>query len=161
MPMNYDMEVRGLDELIRKTRPELYRRPLEKMFEELAEIGETVAKNKAPRFTGALQGSIHSEAKPMSARIFSNKAYAVPVEFGRRKGAKPPPVGPLRRWANAKNINVYALVKSIGRRGIKGRFFMKAAEQALMVKMPFQLKIVEKKIAKNWERGQSVSGLFK
>jgi len=155
------IDTRGIDELMKKTKPKLYREPLATMFKELGTVAQATAIQRAPRYTGALQQSIHLDVRPLSARVFSILNYALPVEVGRSRNRTPPPVGPLRRWANSKGINVYALVKSIGRRGIKGRFFMRAARQAVERKLPFQLKIVEKKIAKNWERGQSVSGLFK
>ena len=146
------IDTRGIDELMKKFRPELYREPLGDMFGRLGVIAQRTAVQRAPRFTGALQRSIHLTVRPLSARIFSNLNYAVPVEVGRSRNRTPPPVGPLRRWAASKGINVYALVKSIGRRGIKGRFFMRAARQAVEMKLPFQLRLVAKQIASRFEK---------
>jgi len=154
--MKYDIDMTGLDSLKRKLRPELYREPMAEMFQTIAAVGERTAKQRAPRDTGALKRSIHSDAQPMSARIFSNKAYAVPVEFGRRKGARMPPPNALRGWARRKlgNPNLaFVVARAIARRGIKGRFFMKAAHQAIMIKMPFQMKLLEKKVAERFGSG--------
>ena len=154
--MKYDIDMTGLDSLKRKLRPELYREPMAEMFQTIAAVGERTAKQRAPRDTGALKRSIHSDARPMSARIFSNKAYAVPVEFGRRKGARMPPPNALRGWARRKlgNPNLaFVVARAIARRGIKGRFFMKAAHQAIMIKMPFQMKLLEKKGAERFGSG--------
>ena len=146
------IDTRGIDELMKKTKPELYREPLATMFKELGTVAWRTAIQRAPYFTGALQRSIRLNVRPLSARIFSNLNYALPVEVGRSRNSTPPPVGPLRRWANSKGINVYALAKSIGRRGIKGRFFMRAARQAVEMKLPFQLKHVERRIAARWSK---------
>ena len=146
------IDTRGIDELMKKTKPELYRKPLAAMFEELGTVAQRTAIQRAPYFTGALRRSIHLNVRPLSARIFSNLNYALPVEVGRSRNRRPPPVGALRRWANSKGINVYALAKSIGRRGIKGRFFMRAARQAVEMKLPSQLKLVERRIAARWSK---------
>ena len=154
--MKYDIDMTGLDSLKRKLVPQIYREPMAEMFQTIAAIGERTAKQRAPRDTGALKRSIHSDARPMSARIFSNKAYAKPVEFGRRKGARMPPPNALRGWARRKlgNPNLaFVLARAIARRGIKGRFFMKAAHQAIMIKMPFQMKLLEKKVAERFGSG--------
>ena len=154
--MQYDIDVTGLDSLKRKMRPELYREPMAEMFQTIAVIGERTAKQRVPEDTFALKRSIHSDARPMSARIYSMKAYAMPVEYGRRKGSRPPPVRALMGWARRKlgNPNLaYPVAKAIARRGIKGRFFMKAAHQAIMIKMPFQMKLVEKKVAERFGGG--------
>ena len=44
------------------------------------------------------------------------------VESGRRAGAKPPPVAPIKEWARHKGIDeglAYPIAKSIGEKGIK------------------------------------------
>jgi hypothetical protein len=146
------IDTRGIDELMKKTKPALYREPLAELFRDLGTTAQRTAIQRAPRFTGALQRSIHLDVRPLSARVFSNLNYAVPVEVGRSRNRTPPPVPALRRWANSKGINVYALVKSIGRRGIKGRFFMRAARQAVERKLPFQLKLAERRIAARWSK---------
>lgn len=146
------LEEQGLKELRRKLQPELYAEAVEKIIKGLVTLGWATAGRKAPYFTGALKRSIHAEAKPTMGRVFSNLNYAVPVEYGRSPNRTPPPVGPLRRWASKKGINVYALAKSIGRRGIKGRFFMKAALEAMRIKAPVFIRVASADIAKRWSR---------
>jgi hypothetical protein len=46
------------------------------------------------------------------------------VESGRRAGAKPPPVAPIKKWMKDKRINLpegaaYGIAKNIGKNGIK------------------------------------------
>jgi hypothetical protein len=50
--------------------------------------------------------------------------HAIFVEKGRRPGATPPPIGPIRAWAVRHGMppgSAYAIAKAIGRRGIKAR----------------------------------------
>jgi hypothetical protein len=61
-------------------------------------------------------------------------AYFQYIESGRRPGAKPPPIRPILDWMKRyrvapgnENRVVYAIVKSIAKRGIKPRKFMQAA----------------------------------
>ncbi len=43
------------------------------------------------------------------------------VDKGRRPGAKPPPIAPIRRWIKARglDLNAFAVAKSISKKGIK------------------------------------------
>jgi hypothetical protein len=44
------------------------------------------------------------------------------VESGRRAGAKPPPIAPIKKWARQKGIDeglAFPIAKSIGEKGIK------------------------------------------
>ena len=55
---------------------------------------------------------------------FAMPDYAVFVNDGRRAGAKPPPVAPIKQWIKDKNIGLpegaaYPIAKSIGEKGIK------------------------------------------
>lgn len=59
----------------------------------------------------------------------SKAPYAAVIEYGRTPGSKPPPVEPIARWAQrrlrlpyeqARGI-AFAIARSIGRRGLKGR----------------------------------------
>jgi hypothetical protein len=152
-----DVKIKGLNSVRARLVPGLYRPVLEEMFRFIANTGETVAKNNAPRDTGALKRSIHSNATDTSARIYSNLGYAVPVEFGRRKGARMPPPRALRGWARRHGMPesaAFGIAKNIQRRGIKGRFFMKKAAETIMFKMPFQIKLAEKRIAKRFSSGR-------
>jgi hypothetical protein len=155
MPYTYDVKAVGLDEIVNKTKPELYRKPLHDMFLRLGNLARNIAIRKAPRNTGELQRSIMADITPMSARIFSIKNYAVPVEMGRRKNSRMPPRGPIEAWLRSKGKDPrawFVVARAIARRGIKGRFFMRAAYQAVAIKMPLALKTVERQIAASWEQ---------
>ena len=62
--------------------------------------------------------------------------YAGVIEYGRRKGAKAPPREPIARWAqrkfgipysDAKRVS-FAIARSIGRRGIAGKYVLTSPE---------------------------------
>ena len=87
--------------------------------------------------SGQARNSIDVEVRPMggavSGRVFSTirKPYPYPlvIEFGRKPGKMPPPSA-LRLWVQrvikppAKDLDgiAYLVARSIGRKGIKGRF---------------------------------------
>jgi hypothetical protein len=52
---------------------------------------------------------------------FSYYTYGEYVDKGRRKGATPPPIEPIKEWVKRKGIDIspYAIQKSIGKKGIK------------------------------------------
>jgi len=154
-----NIEIDGDKKLNRMLHPRLYEQATARLMERVASIGERTAKQRAPRDTGALKRSIHSDARPMSARIFTNLNYAVPVEYGRGRNKRMPPPNALHGWLrrHGKPVSAaFVVARAIGRRGIKGRFFMKAAEAAIRVKLPFLLKQASADIAKQWGKGGSV-----
>jgi len=81
-------------------------------------------------------------------RVWNSTPYAAPVEYGRRPGAKPPPVRALEPWVekvlqvapNRVRSVAFLVAKAIGRRGIKGRNIL---EQALLFILPTFPKILE------------------
>jgi hypothetical protein len=155
MPLNYDIKARGIDEIMKKTKPEIYRVPMAKMFNRLGNQARDIAVRTAPKNSGELHRSIKADIKPLSARVFSTANYAVPVEVGRRKNSRMPPLEPIRAWLRSKRKDprlAYVVARAIARRGIKGRFFMKAAFQAVQVKLPLGLKRVEREIAATWSK---------
>ena len=150
-----NIQIEGLDDLRRKLTPRTYEKAVATLMEDIAIVGERTAKQRAPRDTGALKRSIHSDARPLSARIFSNLAYAVPVELGRGKGKRPPPPNALHGWLRRHGkpqSAAYVVARAIGKRGIKGRFFMKAAADAIRFKMPSMVKRASGDSAKRWSK---------
>ena len=101
-------------------------------------FGERIAREGAPKDTVALARSIVSEASESSARVFSPLNYALPMEEGRRPGAPMPPPEALRGWARRHGFvgSLFVLARSIARRGIKGRFFLRAAKIKTEARMP-------------------------
>ena len=147
------VKLEGLDELQGKLKPKLYEKVVAMLMENMALLGERTAKQVAPRDTGALKRSIHAAVKPTSARVFSNLNYAAVVEFGRRPEQRGPPPHALLGWLRRHGIPAsaaYVVARSIGRRGIKGRFFMKAAVDAINMKTPRLIKNASAAIAERW-----------
>jgi len=50
---------------------------------------------------------------------FEFNEYGENVDRGRRRGAKPPPVKAIKKWAESKGLNPYAVSKSISKKGIR------------------------------------------
>jgi hypothetical protein len=149
------IELVGLEELSRKLKPRLYEQAVATLMEDITIVGERTAKQRAPRDTGALKRSIHSQAKPFSARIFSNLGYAVPVEYGRGRNKRMPPPSALHGWLRRHGkpaSAAFVVARAIGRRGIKGRFFMRAAEEAIRAKLPSMMDRTVRAIGKRWKR---------
>ncbi len=79
-----------------------------------------------------LKASIFSEVRENGTRITTitgtNKAYAMPVEFGRRPGQKPPPVNVLLDWVGLRfgisdpkqqRSLAFRIARAIGQRGTR------------------------------------------
>lgn len=72
--------------------------------------------------THKLQGSIAVKISGYEASIGSDLAYAAPVNFGRRAGAKMPPKDVLLGWMSRHGIDPrleFVIRRAIKRRGIK------------------------------------------
>lgn len=64
------------------------------------------------------------ELPNLKMRVFNAAAHAIFVEKGRRAGAKPPPLEPIRRWLVVKGGDPAAapmVARAIARRGIAPR----------------------------------------
>ncbi len=108
---------------------------------ELTAKGEVKKKNLLfGRFLfNSIRSSVWAEGSDASVKIkgstFSDLVYAPVMEFGRRAGARQPPVDALLSWVTQK-LGVpsgkargvaFVIARSIARKGIKGRGFMKRA----------------------------------
>jgi hypothetical protein len=90
--------------------------------------------------TGALGQSITDRLTRPSqgawlGEVYSPLVYAPVMEFGRRPGARMPPIDPIQRWvrrklglrsSEARGV-AFVIARSIGRRGIPGAFFFRDA----------------------------------
>lgn len=147
------VRVVGLDGLRARLTPDLDRGALASLLRDAALVAERVARGRAPRDTAALARSITTEAKPTVARVFTTLAYAAVMEEGRRPGAKPPPPEALEGWMRRHRMDpraAWALAKAIGRRGIKGRFFFRAAVEAADKALPELLRRAGAQIGRQW-----------
>jgi Bacteriophage HK97-gp10, putative tail-component len=108
---------------------------------------EAVAKQEAPRDTGALARSIVPDVQSFQARVFSPLQYAAVMEAGRRPGARMPPPGALVGWMTRHGFVppgvrrtpielAFPFAQMIGRRGIQGRFFFRKAAETVERELP-------------------------
>ena len=97
-----------------------------KTYKSLVQYGQkTVAKARAKLKRKPLPSS-SDLVRSVSYKVFQNgkiefyfNQYGEFVDSGRRKGAKPPPVSALKKWAESKGLNPYAVSKSISKKGIR------------------------------------------
>lgn len=139
-------EILGIDKLLPKLTPALYREAVKELLTDGALLGERTAKQGAFSFhdTGALSRAITREVTPTYGRVFVARQgavaqYAEVMELGRRAGAKPPPQQALVGWMSRHGMDpklAFVLARAIGRRGIKGRFYFKAAYDAVQRALP-------------------------
>lgn len=91
---------------------------------------EGTARGLAPKDTGRLAGSITHQitggGANLTSKIGPSVAYGLFAEKGRRAGT-PPPVGAVRGWATRHGMNPYVLARAIGRKGTKGKPYMRPA----------------------------------
>lgn len=95
---------------------------------------EGTARSLAPKDTGRLAGSITHQISGgganLQSKIGPSVGYGLVVEKGRGAGKPMPPEGAIAGWAARKGIPasaLYVLRRSIGRKGIKARPYMKPA----------------------------------
>lgn len=147
--------VRGMEALRRKLGPALYERAMHDLLRDAALLGERVAREGAPRDTSALARSITHEVEPALARVYSTLGYAAVMELGRRPGARMPPLRALLPWMRRHGIPAsaaFVLARAIAARGIRGRFFMRAARQAVERALPGLIARATRDVERRWEQ---------
>ncbi len=137
----FEVEVLGLDEAI--ARLEAYDRisseELERAMNESVKAIAATAAERAPKWSGNLANSMTSRVFSTASYIIgevyssaSNPIYPLVMEYGRRAGAKPPPVEAIRPWVADKlgdESLAFVMARSIGRKGIKPHYFLKRSYQ--------------------------------
>ena len=95
---------------------------------------EGTGRSLAPKDTGRLAGSITHQISGgganLQSKIGPSVGYGLVVEKGRGAGKPMPPAGAIAGWAARKGISpdaLFVLRRSIGRKGIKARPYMKPA----------------------------------
>jgi|TARA_R110002020_G_scaffold273457_4_gene488612 hypothetical protein len=158
------IDPKDLKRLHEKLGEHAYLEAMTSVMHSAANLAERHAKQNVPVDTGALRRSINSDAKPLSARVFSNLNYAVPVEVGRKPGQRMPPPNALRGWARRKlgNPNLaFVVARGIAKRGsaktkggryIGGRFFMRKALNEVKKKLPYYMEEAAHYTAEQWGR---------
>ncbi|MGD9889692.1 MAG: hypothetical protein AB7R89_25785 [Dehalococcoidia bacterium] len=132
------IRIEGLERISKKATPDILTPGLSLIVREAALTAQREARNEAPKDTSALARSILADIKPLSAEVSTSLAYAQAMEEGRRPGARMPPPAALAGWARRHGYggSLFVLARAIGRRGIKGRFYMRKGADATRRALP-------------------------
>jgi hypothetical protein len=135
----YTVEIQGLEEqigLLERYDDIAEAELTHGMYESVKAIRYS-ARVHAPRFSGDLANSMQSRVSNVGSwlvgEVYSDAAdpvYPLVMESGRRAGAAMPPPDALAGWADAVLGDAslaFVVARSIGRKGIKGRFFLRKA----------------------------------
>lgn len=144
----YRVVIPGLDGFVRRLTPALFRDFLVDVVTEATLVAEAAARQGSPMDTGALARSWTSEVRGLSGRVYSTLGYAAVMDQGRSAGARPPPPDALVGWMvrhGMIGVDPWVLARAISRRGIRGRFFVRAAVEATVAALPG---IVQRSVAR-------------
>lgn len=142
MTEGYNVKVEGLKELHSwiKRYPDISLKETRLAMEKSVKHVEREVKPLVPVFQGRLRNSMGSEVEQSGSKIIGivgsslkSEIYPSVMEFGRTAGAKMPPPSALVRWVhlvlqvpNDKALGVaFVVARSIARKGIKGKRFLK------------------------------------
>jgi hypothetical protein len=147
------VRIKGIKELLADVETLDQLKPLHRVLVDASRTAQETAQANSPTFSGGLRRSFVTEIEPLSARVSTPLGYARIMEFGRRPGGKQPPPNALRAWATAHGIaNTFVLARSIGKRGLKGRFFRRKARAAVRRQMPGLLDRMAREMEGDWGR---------
>ena len=174
---NTSFEIKGVDKL--KERLDLANmtaKPIRKLMREQGQVVRKQAKIETPKFSGSLSRSIHVQRiknkgrLPQSVKIYSSRSYAKYVHgdekiSGKLKLTKPytrskphyPPIKKLKKWAEAKGLNPYAVQRSIGKKGTPLVPFFLIAEKKTRIKRNVVTRNTAKEIEREFKKGR-ISG---
>jgi hypothetical protein len=155
MAAGLSFQIIGQEELERKLTSSLWKKPLRKLFTRATEIAENKAKNEAPKDTGSMARNIQSNVSTTKATVSlpRNLDYYHVMEYGRKPGGRMPPLDAIAGWLRRKgsNANAFVVARSIARRGIKGRFFMRQGFVATQKAMPKLLRKMGDEVGLIWQ----------
>lgn len=149
--------VEGIAELSSRMRdPRMLEEPMRELLTSAARIGQRAATDNIDGGLGLAVRSVGSRVEPLQARVFSAMAPARSrsIDQGRKRGT------PLKsllaqiiRWREAVGHPDAAIViaKGIRQRGVKGRFFKRAAVEAVNNAMPGLVADVRSKVVRWWD----------
>lgn len=154
--MTVSIEVQNEEEIQRKLTPDLYLPATHTLLKDASTFATHEAQAGATRDIGAIAHTIQAEVRtPMEINVRSRHPGALSAEFGRHPGTAPPPASALAGWASRHGMGglEFVLAKAISRRGIKGRFFLRAAREKLQrTEMPRLLRKAADEIERKWSR---------
>jgi len=129
-----EIKIEGLDKLNKKLgglNNVMVREQMRRTMYISTEKVKNEARKRVPVDTGNLRRSIRDivqvSDKEVSGIVGPTEPYGAPVEYGSKLHF--PPVGALKRWAEKRGINPYALAVSISRKGTKPHPFLIPAFQ--------------------------------
>jgi hypothetical protein len=150
-----EVDATRLARLAGRLGPALYERAVGDLVSDLTVLAEREARLAAPRDTGALARSIAGRATGLTGRVATSLVYAPVMEYGRTPGARMPPPAALAGWARRHGFSgrgaTFVLARAIGRRGIRGRFYMQRAREKAQAAVPGLLARALRAIAAAWE----------
>jgi hypothetical protein len=149
-----EVDATVLARLARRLSPELYEKAVGKLVGEATLLVEREARLQAPKDTGALARSIAGRATGLTGRVATSLVYAPVMEYGRTPGARMPPPAAVEGWARRHGMTgkgaAFVLARAIGRRGIKGRFYMRRALEKVEAGLPALIARASAAIAAAW-----------
>lgn len=159
MALHITYEVKGLSEIIGKlSAPEaLIGPPLRKGLTTSALLVEGEAKKLISVDTGdsrrRITHRVDSAPIPTFALVGGSGIVLQIIHEGRRPGAKPPPPKALAGWASRHGIPasaLFPLARAIGKKGIKGRPFLKQGLERARGGIDAALRTAAKDIEAAW-----------
>lgn len=149
-----DVEVTGVAEIRHAlTHPDLFDEPLKALFTTAAAHGVLVAVRGIDGGMGVAVRSIQGYVNPTNARVVSRMARvrALNIERGRRSG-EVVPIAALIRWKTAVGHpdSAIEIQQRIRRRGVRGRFFMRAVRESWKAHKPIWLAETARAIEAKW-----------
>jgi hypothetical protein len=130
--------------------------PLKELFEEAGPVGVEAATSGLDAGTGIAVRSLAFEVKPLEMRVYSAMpiARAFSIEKGRPLHDPKLRLGGIITWKEAVGHTEPAVLiySEIKQRGVKGRFFMRAARNKISEQLPTLLRAMGQKIAVKWGR---------
>ena len=152
----------GVAELSSRLRdPQLLAEPMRGLLTEAARIGQSTATDNVDGGLGLAVRSIGSRVEPLQARVFSAMAPARSrsIDQGRKPGQPwKSLLAQIIRWKDAVGHPDSAIViaQGIQRRGVKGRFFKRAAVEAVNTALPGLLDGVRAGAVRWWNLRRAV-----
>lgn len=129
---DFGLEVRGLKETQRyfdQVARDIHGAPMVDAMQDATLLVTRDARKNAPVDRGILRASILPEVRSTAREVIgvvgSNQQHAPYMELG----TKPhfPPLAALQVWARRHGVSAYLVARSIARKGIKARMFLRNA----------------------------------
>lgn len=148
------IEITGMAELTGKLRnPGLVNEPFKRMLTDMSKIAQKTAREQAPHHI-----KITRRTTQLMARVRAVGPDAATWEIGRKPGAKMPPTrGPkaagFLNWMTSRGIDPrlkFVIARSIARRGLQGRFYMRHAHDVTEAALPARLQVMGNEIKATW-----------